>query len=180
MLPHDRQLAIIDGGWARIHDGLYTPDFIEACHKHLMADRALGFANAAQPDENPLLVGSYLNIVPQRLQSLYEPIRKWLPNGYAFTKMQIVYSLFGEVRRIHTDSSGDELTALYFANSDWRPDHQGETLFYTPDRSEVQAVVSPLPGRVVIFTSRLPHRSGTPSILCRRPRIVVVFRFHPE
>jgi hypothetical protein len=175
-----RVIPVSYEGWARTHDGLYTKEFIEECHKHLLSDRGLGFANTAQPAENPLLVGSYLTVVPAKLQSLYEPIRAWIPDDYVFAKMQVVYSLFGEVRRIHTDASNDDITALYFANADWEPDHQGETLFYTPDRSEVQAAVSPVPGRVLIFTSRLPHRSGTPSILCRRPRIVVVFRFRHE
>ena len=63
---------------------------------------------------------------------------------------------------IHMDlESPEAVTFLYYGNSAWRRDWQGETLFYDAD-GEAAAAVMPRPGRLAMFHSNIPHRGGAP------------------
>ncbi len=64
--------------------------------------------------------------------------------------------------QIHMDlESPDALTFLYYGNACWQRDWQGETVFYDA-QGEAAAIVSPRPGRLVMFHSNIPHRGGAP------------------
>ncbi|MCK6548788.1 2OG-Fe(II) oxygenase [Myxococcota bacterium] len=66
------------------------------------------------------------------------------------------------------DSTGRVITALYFVNSYWHRDWQGELVFYEMD--EPLYAILPKPGRVIIFEGTLVHRGGVPSPSCPEVR----------
>src|ERR1041385_1297209 len=65
---------------------------------------------------------------------------------------------YGQSGEIHTDSEEPgHKTVVYYSNAYWQPNWQGETLFYTKDRSEIIRAVMPKPGRMIVFDSDVPH-----------------------
>lgn len=67
------------------------------------------------------------------------------------------------------------VTAIYFANREWRDEWQGETLFYA-DHEPVTAV-APRPGRLVLLPGDIVHRVGAPSRLFTGSRCTIAFKF---
>lgn len=61
--------------------------------------------------------------------------------------------------KIHVDDFkvGDGITLLYYANRNWDRDWGGETLFYDDERKEILYTSSFIPGRLIIFSSTIPH-----------------------
>lgn len=83
--------------------------------------------------------------------------------------------LYGDLQNPHTDYDPG-VTALYFANPEWREEWQGETIFY--DRAgEPFHAVAPRPGRLLLFDGAIVHRGGVPSRSCFEPRLSVAFKF---
>ena len=72
-------------------------------------------------------------------------------------------------------NTGDQ-TMLYYANSNWDKDWQGETLFCNGD-GECEIAVSSKPGRIVVFDSHLMHKPVPISSIAPTPRYSVVFQF---
>lgn len=88
------------------------------------------------------------------------------------------YAAYGDMLFIHTDSQpGDrELTALWFIAPRWEPEWGGETLFYNSDL-DAEFVVSPRPGRVVIFDGAIPHAGRPPNRICFAARYTYAMKF---
>ena len=83
--------------------------------------------------------------------------------------------LYGDLQHAHVDLTPG-VTALYFANTDWHDDWQGETIFY--DRAgEPHSAVAPRPGRLLVFPGDMVHRGGVPSRKCFTARLSVAFKF---
>lgn len=83
----------------------------------------------------------------------------------ADTELSLVYAAAlaaGQQPTIHKDlDSPAAFTFLYYGNAVWKRDWQGETVFYDAE-GEAAAVVSPRPGRLVMFHSNIAHRGGVP------------------
>ena len=86
--------------------------------------------------------------------------------------------LYGDFQGPHTDPRGG-ITALYYANPEWKEHWLGETIFYDEERQPVHAV-GVKPGRLAIFHSDILHRAGVPSRECFEPRLSVAFTFVPR
>jgi hypothetical protein len=84
-------------------------------------------------------------------------------------------NLYGDHQYPHPDARSG-VTALYFANSVWKTNWMGETLFYDDAGEPVYAVI-PKPGRLVVFAANIVHRGGVPSRECFEPRLSVAFKF---
>lgn len=84
---------------------------------------------------------------------------------------------FGDMLYPHRDAerSGD-VTALLFANAEWKPEWGGELLFYDDDGDAI-ACVSPRPGRVAVFPGRMLHTGTPPTRACYAARLTFVFKF---
>lgn len=67
-------------------------------------------------------------------------------------------------------------TLLYYANSNWDLDWQGETLFMNAN-GECEIAVSAEPGRLVLFDAKLMHKPVPISTIAPTPRYSVVFQF---
>ena len=83
--------------------------------------------------------------------------------------------LHGDLQGPHRDRPGG-ITALYYANTQWKENWMGETIFYDEHREPVQAL-APKPGRLALFDSEIVHRAGVPSRECFEPRVSVAFIF---
>ncbi|HEX9461902.1 MAG TPA: 2OG-Fe(II) oxygenase [Alphaproteobacteria bacterium] len=87
---------------------------------------------------------------------------------------------YGQSGEIHTDTDKPgHKTVVYYANSYWQPNWHGETLFYSPDKSEIVRAVMPKPGRLIVFDANTPHAGRDPSRLCPVMRVTVTFKLQP-
>lgn len=87
-------------------------------------------------------------------------------------------TLYGELQFPHTDSRAG-VTAVYYANAEWKPGWMGETTFYD-DAGEPLYTVAPRPGRIVVFQGSILHRAGMTTRECFEPRVTLAFKFLPD
>jgi hypothetical protein len=106
-------------------------------------------------------------------------------------------------KSVHRDGvfldQDDNFTLVYFANKEWHPQYYGETLFHSNDATtgdftgkfekdqprdfpigDVDTVVAPRPGRVMLFDSRYLHQQKTVAMYAPEPLLAVVFRIRKE
>lgn len=97
----------------------------------------------------------------------HEPLRIYA-NGHTF----------GVDGRIHTDSkdSNNYFSTIYYAHPVWRPGWAGETMFYSKDREQILASVSPKPGRIASFPGAMPHCAHSPTRDCPALRVTIVIK----
>lgn len=78
-----------------------------------------------------------------------------------------------DVYLYHTDSPDVNcVTLLYFANLEWKPEWEGETIFAESDGKNIFYSASFVPGRLVAFNSSIPHKSSQPSFGAKYHRFV--------
>ena len=99
--------------------------------------------------------------------------------SYAFDRCYTNMILYGDFQGPHIDPPGG-ITAVYYANPEWKEQWLGETIFYDEQRQPVHAV-GVKPGRLALFHSDILHRAGVPVARVLRAAIVVAFTsFHGE
>lgn len=78
---------------------------------------------------------------------------------------------YGDMLFTHTDCvpGGTDLTALWFIAPEWNVEWGGETLFFN-SQMDAEVVVSPKPGRLVIFDGNITHVGRPPNRICYAPR----------
>jgi SM-20-related protein len=70
---------------------------------------------------------------------------------------------FGQGGKAHTDDHREgSFTLLVYPMAEWRPEWEGDTVYFAPDGSIAQRV-SPKPRRAVLFDARVPHAGLAPS-----------------
>ena len=78
----------------------------------------------------------------------------------------------------HTDAVDEELTVMLMNNSEWKPEWGGQ--FQLMDwRDNVIEEHDHVPGRVIIFPGKHPHRGLAP-IVPNTPRYTTVYRIIPQ
>ena len=85
----------------------------------------------------------------------------------------------GDTPGIHVDSPywvEDNQTVLCYLNVDYHPNFGGETIFYD-DKLNAKRVISPKPGRVVVFDGRIPHKGTPPTFRYPVPRYIMSFKY---
>ena len=83
---------------------------------------------------------------------------------------------FGQGGRPHFDDSrAGTYTLLYYPVPEWRPEWEGETVFYHRN-GEIAKAVLPAPNRAVFFDSRLPHAGRPPSRFVGGLRVTLAFK----
>ncbi|NEB98124.1 2OG-Fe(II) oxygenase [Streptomyces anulatus] len=87
-------------------------------------------------------------------------------------------TVYGDMGFPHQDcaSDRDDVTALLFANAEWRTEWGGELTFYNAADDAVY-VVTPRPGRLLVFEGAVPHRVGIPLRACYEPRLTLACKF---
>lgn len=87
------------------------------------------------------------------------------------------FAAYGDMLFTHTDAvpGANELTALWFIAPEWDPEWGGETLFFN-SKMDAEFVVSPRPGRLVVFDGVIPHVGRPPNRICYAPRYTFAYK----
>lgn len=90
------------------------------------------------------------------------------------------HAAYGDMLFTHTDCHPGQrdLTALWYIAPEWNVEWGGETLFFN-SQQDAEAVVSPRPGRLVIFDGNLLHVGRPPNRICYAPRYTLAFKLEP-
>lgn len=98
--------------------------------------------------------------------------------GYRCYRSYVNASHFGDVLLSHVDClpGASEITALWYVCERWDHEWGGETVFFDSDQ-EARAVVSPKPGRLVVFDGALLHAGKPPNRNCYLPRYTLALKF---
>jgi hypothetical protein len=76
----------------------------------------------------------------------------------------------------HTDSSFDDtVTILIFCNNHWIEEWGGEIKFYS-QQEKINSVIDFVPGRVIIFDSRLEHKVLPLTLEAKKPRFSLAIK----
>lgn len=88
------------------------------------------------------------------------------------------YSGFGDMLFTHTDTQQNVagLTALWYVTPEWNVEWGGETLFFNADM-DAEVVVSPKPGRLVVFDGTITHAGRPPNRICHAPRYTLALKW---
>ena len=86
---------------------------------------------------------------------------------------------YGLGGRPHVDDPRDGTTTLlYYPMQAWRPEWEGETLWFDGGGNVIAGVL-PAPNRAVLFDSRLLHAGRAPSRYCGGLRVTVAYKLEP-
>lgn len=176
----------VEGRPIRVYDGLVPLPHIKQLTDAFMAANFVR-DEVARADTNafrhwelniPLDTAPQLAVYRPTLEALRE-----FPGG-AGARLQRCYcnhASYGDMLFIHTDVQANQrpvVTALWYVAPEWNPEWGGETLFYDAQLDAV-AVVTPRPGRLVIFDGAIPHVGRPPNRVCYAPRYTLAFKMDP-
>jgi len=98
-------------------------------------------------------------------------------NTHALYRCYANAQTYGSDGTVHTDSKSDRsYTCVYYANADWQPNWAGETVIFTPDKSDIITSIYPRPNRLAIFRGNMPHVARGVSRTCPVLRVVLAFK----
>ncbi len=88
---------------------------------------------------------------------------------------------YGDMLFTHTDTEpgAQGMTALWYIAPSWDLEWGGETLLFNSE-GDAQFVVTPRPGRLVLFDSLILHVGRPPNRICTMPRLTFALKFEPE
>lgn len=106
-------------------------------------------------------------------------------NQYRLHRAYVNLSTAQDIYHYHVDSTDDlDKTMLYYCNTYWEENWEGETHFGDDNAKEILASVSFKPNRLVLFNGSIPHKSSQPSFFAKEYRFVLTLKFsnpgHPE
>ena len=103
------------------------------------------------------------------------------PGGYRAYRAYCNFAAFGDMLFTHTDAAPDthEMTALWFVTPQWDVEWGGETLLFN-DAMDAEFVVSPRPGRLLVFDGRIPHVGRPPNRICFVSRFTFAYKLEPR
>ena len=87
-------------------------------------------------------------------------------------------ALYGDMLFTHCDCGPQEkvVTALWYLCAKWDVEWGGETLFFD-DTGDARFVVTPRPGRLVLFDGAITHVGRPPNRICYEPRYTFAMKF---
>ncbi|MDQ3269311.1 MAG: 2OG-Fe(II) oxygenase [Pseudomonadota bacterium] len=98
--------------------------------------------------------------------------------GYRPYRSYVNVAHFGDVLLSHVDClpGAGEITALWYVCEQWDRDWGGETVFFDV-HNEARALVTPKPGRLVLFDGDLLHTGKPPNRNCYQARYTLALKF---
>ena len=96
-------------------------------------------------------------------------------NNLRVYRAYINLCLPSDLYQYHIDGTSDGKTCLYYMNTDWLPEWEGETIF-SLDRLNIDYSSSFIPGRLIFFDPTIPHKSSQPSHDAKYHRFVLVLK----
>jgi SM-20-related protein len=176
----------IEGRDVRVYDGLLQANDIQGLTAALQ-NGAFMRTESARPD-TAAFRHWILNIPMQAATQLavYQPTLSAAGEFAAETDYRVYrcycnYAAYGDMLFTHTDCAPDarHLTALWFIAPEWNVEWGGETLFFDSSM-DAQVVVSPRPGRLVVFDGSLQHVGRPPNRICFASRFTLAYKLQPE
>lgn len=110
-------------------------------------------------------LGCHLDITDPILETIFSGERlsiltKYIPqDNFYHWRSYINLGIHSDIHKIHVDDFkiGDGITLLYYLNRNWDCDWGGETIFYDDKRENIKYVSKFVPGRLILFSSTIPH-----------------------
>ena len=97
------------------------------------------------------------------LRGLRQTVERLFPTErFSDQRAYVNCSVYGDGYYVHRDCAAHEahVTALYYANLEWKPDWGGETIYYNDDE-DAELAITPRPGRLAL-PARPLHRAMCP------------------
>ena len=173
---------LVEGREIRVYDGLLSMQDVYALTK-TFDDGAFTRNESARADTAavrhwalniPLDAGTRMPAYPPMMEAV-----RGFPEGdrYRAYRCYCNHSSHGDMLFTHTDARPGEkgLTALWYIAPDWDVEWGGETLFFNSAK-DAEAVVSPKPGRLVIFDGSIVHAGRPPNRVCYAPRYTLAYK----
>lgn len=185
-VPNISRRGHIEGRQIGVYDDLLVAKDILTLSEALEVN-AFTRTEIARPDTKqfrhwviniPLHATEKLPIFRPTLEALAS-FRSDVPAGsYRMYRSYCNHASYGDMLFIHTDCKpgDDEITALWFIAREWNPEWGGETLFFN-SAMDAEFVVSPRPGRLVLFDGAIPHVGRPPNRICYAPRLTFAMKF---
>ena len=91
------------------------------------------------------------------------------------------FATYGDVLLTHTDAQpgAHEMTALWFMCREWNLEWGGETLLFNAQQ-DAEQVISPRPGRLVLFDGSILHAGRPPQRICFVPRYTLAYKLERQ
>lgn len=176
---------LIEGREIRVYDGLLEKHAIYALTD--MLDKG-AFTRTEHARDDTAAVRHWVLNIPLDVSTrmpVYAPTIEAVRgfpegNSYRAYRCYCNHAAHGDMLYTHTDARGGEkgLTALWYIAPEWDIEWGGETLFFT-SQGDAEAVVSPRPGRLVVFDGAIIHAGRPPSRTCYAPRYTLAFKLEP-
>lgn len=180
------RVCSIDGREIRVYDGLLQADDVYRL-TGAMESSAFTRNEVARPDTAEvrhwavnisLEEAVKLPVYAPTLMAAADYCRQ--ERKYEIYRCYCNHASFGDMLFTHTDCEPGAvaLTALWYIAPQWDVEWGGETLFYNSGQ-DAEAVVSPKPGRLVIFDGAITHAGRPPNRICYMPRYTLAFKLEP-
>lgn len=114
------------------------------------------------------------------LRGLKQTVERLFPaEQFTDQRAYVNCSVYGDGYYVHRDCAAHEanVTALYYANLEWKPDWGGETIYYNDDE-DAELAITPRPGRLVIARGALLHRGNVPTRACHEERYTLAYKLN--
>ena len=172
----DRSIQVIDGAFdpgfvGLLDQWLHKLAFVREDYDNDGSTAFLHFVHDIGLDklDGQPLYRQLHSVVGREIDSAYRELSP------ALYRAQINLGPYGDHYTAHIDNA-QGVTAIYFANAEWREEWQGETMFYAD--GEAVTAVAPRPGRIALLPGDMVHRVGAPSRLFAGARYTVAFKFN--
>ncbi|MDW3191860.1 MAG: 2OG-Fe(II) oxygenase [Cytophagales bacterium] len=99
------------------------------------------------------------------------------PHQHKLYRAYINMCHYGDMEYPHLDCDvkADDITVLYYANTDWHYTWGGETHFY--EDNEAVTSITPRPGRFVLFDGNIEHVGTIPTRICTQSRFTLAMKY---
>jgi len=114
------------------------------------------------------------------LRGLRQIVERLFPNEqFTDQRAYVNCSVYGDAYYVHRDCAPHEqhVTALYYANLEWKNDWGGETVYYN-DEEDGECVITPRPGRLVVARGAILHRGNVPTRSCHEERYSLAYKLN--
>ena len=111
------------------------------------------------------------------VSELWTALKQGLMRGHELTRCYANGYPVGAEAGLHQDAASDtHSTAIYYPHLDWHANYAGETVFFTPEGSDIIRSVYPRPNRLVVFPGTIPHVARPITSRCPHLRITLMFK----
>lgn len=173
---------IIEGHKVYVYDDIFSSEYINSEYEKLLSTKFARTEYASYETEgskhwiseistDECLSSVFWNVAGKILQDnirnkKYRPYR-------AYTN----YSSYGDVLYTHTDCvpGKNEYTLLCYICNEWDVEWGGETVFFN-SKLDAKFIVTPKPGRLIIFDSAVRHVGKPPNRNCYNSRFTSVIK----